>query len=75
MIQISEDRFKKMLNHLYEIAEDAANEYKKDKSNEFISGVNEGTYEMISALKNELEIAGIDLKKTALDVNIEKELC
>lgn len=74
MIEISKKDFIHIISRLLDNAKDAREEYRKDTSNEFASGLCEGYYEVLNTLQSELDVAGVDLSEIGFDIDLLKEV-
>lgn len=68
---LSEESIKFIISRLIERADEAMQEYQKDKNNDFESGRSLAYYEMLDILKTELDLHEQDLKEFGLDINLE----
>lgn len=68
---LSEESIKFIISRLIERADEAMQEYQKDKNNDFESGRSLAYYEMLDILKTELDLHDQDLKEFGLDINLE----
>lgn len=68
---LSEESIKFIISRLIERADEAMQEYQKDKNNDFESGRSLAYCEMLDILKTELDLHEQDLKEFGLDINLE----
>ena len=69
--KMNDETVKYIIARLVERADEAAQEYQINKSNEFESGRALAYYEMLDILKTELDFNDQDLKDYGLDINLE----
>lgn len=74
MIEISKEDFRHIIQRLLDNARDAKEEWRKDKANEFKSGLDQGYYEVLDTLQSELDVAGVDLKEIGFDLDLLKDI-
>lgn len=68
---LNDETVRYLIARLIERADEATQEYQKDRSNKFESGRSMAYYEMLDILKTELDLNGQDLKDYGLDVDLE----
>ncbi len=68
---LNEESIKYIIARLIKRADDATQEYRKNKDNEFESGHALAYYEMLDILKTELDLHEQDLKEFGLDIDLE----
>lgn len=71
---LSEDGIKYIISRLVDNAYEAAEDSRKDKTDDFAAGRKTAYYEMLDILKSELSIRDQDLKELGLDINLEKDI-
>ncbi|MDY2936990.1 MAG: transposase [Fusicatenibacter sp.] len=71
---LTREGIKFLIARLLENANDAVEESKKDKNDQFAAGRRLAYYEMLDILKTELDIKEQDLKDFGLDVNLENKI-
>lgn len=69
---MNESVIKFIISRVIENANDAAEEAKQNKADDFYKGRKLAYYEILDTLKNELEARDADLKEFGLDVDLEK---
>lgn len=74
MIEISKEDFRHIIQRLLDNARDTKEEWRKDKANEFKSGLDQGYYEVLDTLQSELDVAGVDLKEIGFDLDLLKDI-
>lgn len=70
---LSEESIKYIIARLIERADDATQEYRKNKDDKFECGHSLAYYEMLDILKTELDLHEQDLKEFGLDMNLEEK--
>lgn len=71
---LTKDGIKYMIARLLDNANEAAEESRKDSSDQFAAGRRLAYYEMLDILKTELEIRDQDLKELGLDTDLENKI-
>lgn len=69
---MSEAEIKYIVARVMENANDALEDAKADRDDDFYKGKKLAYYEILDTIKNELEARGQDLKEFGLDINLEK---
>ena len=69
---MNEATIKFIISRVIENANDAADEAKQNKADDFYKGRKLAYYEILDTIKNELEASDADLKEFGLDINLEK---
>lgn len=69
---MNESTIKFIISRVIENANDAANEAKQNKEDDFYKGRKLAYYEILDTLKSELEARDADLKEFGLHINLEK---
>ncbi|MCX4340777.1 MAG: transposase [Lachnospiraceae bacterium] len=69
---LTRENVKYIIARLIDNANDAAEEYKKDKSNKLLAGRKLAYYEMLDILRTELDVRDEDLEEFGLDIDLEK---
>lgn len=67
---MTEEKLVHFVKRLFENADETLAEYRADRKNELASGSSVAYYEMLDILQSELDVAGQDLKKYGLNVNL-----
>lgn len=70
---MSEDAVKYIIARVVDNANDALEEAKKNKDDDFYKGKKLAYYEILDTIKNELDINDQDLKEFGLDENLERK--
>ena len=70
---MSEDAVKYIIARVIDNANDALEEAKKNKDDDFYKGKKLAYYEILDTIKNELDINEQDLKEFGLDENLERK--
>ncbi len=70
---MSEDAVKYIIARVIDNANDALEEAKKNKDDDFYKGKKLAYYEILDTIKNELDINDQDLKEFGLDENLERK--
>lgn len=73
MDNLAPEGIKYIISRLIENANEAHEDYLKDKKNDFYAGRKVAYYEMLDILKTELSVREQELKELGLDVDLEKE--
>lgn len=63
-----------IVERILDYAQDAIDDAKKNKNDEFYNGKKAAYYEVLNMLKNELDAHDENLKEYGLNVNLEKSL-
>ena len=71
---LTKEGIKYMIARLLENANEAVEESKANKEDQFAAGRRLAYYEMLDILKSELEIREQDLKELGLDINLENKI-
>lgn len=69
---MSSDAIKFIISRVLDNANDALEEAKENKDDDFYKGKKLAYYEILDTIKNELDIREEDLKDFGLDVDLEK---
>ena len=70
---MTDAKFEYIISRVVDNANDCIEE-SKDSKDDFYSGKKLAYYEVLDTIKNELIVAGVNLKKFGLDINLEKAL-
>ena len=68
---LTREGMKSIVARLLDSANDAAEEYSRDKDNKFQAGRRSAYYEMLDILRTELDVRDEDLKEFGLDIDLE----
>ena len=68
---LTREGMKYIVARLLDNANDAAEEYSRDKDNKFQAGRRSAYYEMLDILRTELDVRDEDLKEFGLDIDLE----
>ncbi len=68
---LTREGMKYIVARLLDNANDAAEEYGRDKDNKFQAGRRSAYYEMLDILRTELDVRDEDLKEFGLDIDLE----
>ena len=71
---LTKEGIKYMIARLLENANEAVEESKNNKEDQFAAGRRLAYYEMLDILKSELEVRDQDLKELGLDTNLEDKI-
>lgn len=71
---LTKEGIKYMIARLLENANEAAEESKENKGDEFAAGRRLAYYEMLDILKSELDVRDQDLKEFGLDIDLENKI-
>mgnify|MGYP004634380033 CR=1 FL=1 len=71
---LTKEGIKYMIARLLENANEAVEESKNNKEDQFAAGRRLAYYEMLDILKSELEVRDQDLKELGLDTNLENKI-
>lgn len=74
MNELTSDAIKYIIARLLDNANDAVEEYNKDKKDEFNAGRKVAYYEMLDILKTEFDVRDQDLKEFGLDIDLENQI-
>lgn len=69
---MNEDTIKFIISRVIDNANDALEELKENKDDDFYKGKKLAYYEILDTIKNELEVREQDLKELGLDIDLEK---
>lgn len=69
---MNEETIKHIIARVIDNANEALEESKKNKEDDFYKGKRLAYYEILDAIKNDLEIDGQSLKDFGLDINLER---
>lgn len=69
---VTKESMKYIIARLLDNANDAADEYKRDKSNKLLAGRKMAYYEMLDILRTELDVRDEDLEEFGLNMDFEK---
>lgn len=69
---MNEDTIKFIISRVIDNANDALEESKENKDDDFYKGKKLAYYEILDTIKNELEVREQDLKELGLDIDLEK---
>lgn len=70
---MNEAIIKFIISRVIENANDAAEEAKQNKADDFYNGRKQAYYEILDTIKSELEVRDADLEEFGLDIDLEKE--
>lgn len=71
---LTREGIKYMISRLLDNANEAAEESRENKDDQFAAGRRLAYYEMLDILKTELDIKEQDLKEFGLDINLENKI-
>lgn len=69
---MNESAIKFIISRVIENANDAAEEAKQNKNDDFYKGRKLAYYEILDTIKSELDVRDADLKEFGLDIDLEK---
>lgn len=69
---LTRENMKYIIARLLDNANDAAEDYKRDKSNKLLAGRKMAYYEMLDILRTELDVRDEDLGQFGLNIDLEK---
>lgn len=69
---LTRENMKYIIARLLDNANDAAEDYKRDKSNKLLAGRKMAYYEMLDILRTELDVRDEDLEEFGLNIDLEK---
>lgn len=69
---LTKENMKYIIARLLDNANDAAEEYKSDKSNKLLAGRKMAYYEMLDILRTELDVRDEELEEFGLNIDLEK---
>lgn len=70
---MNESVIKFIISRVIENANDAAEEAKQNKADDFYKGRKLAYYEILDTIKSELEVRDVDLKEFGLDIDLDKD--
>lgn len=69
---LTRESMKYIIARLVDNANDAAEEYRRDRNDKLLAGRKLAYYEMLDILRTELDVRDEDLKEFGLDIDLEK---
>ena len=72
MNELNSDAIKFIIAKVLDNANDAIEELKENKDDDFYKGKKLAYYEILDSIKNELDVREQDLKEFGLDIDLEK---